>query len=134
MEISHLWNNGEVILDKPEVSEGDEPFIEIQIVTLKSYLSSMAIDRAIERGADLSTLGERVENILRTELNSTKEFIEVTPEHIRVGINCDLIDDEVIANVWELLSRQIDLSPGTKIELGQLVHVYEKNQLAERTS
>lgn len=134
MEISHLWNNGEVILDKPEVSEGEEPFIEIQILTLKAYLSALAIDRAIERGATLTNLNEHVDSILSTELNSAKEFIEVSPDHIRVGINCDSIDDKVIADVWELLSRQKDLSPGTKIELGQLVQVYEhKTSRVERT-
>lgn len=134
MEISHLWNNGEVVLNKSEISTDDEPLIEIQIVTLKAHLSSIAIDRAIERGATLTNLSEKVDVILRTELSSAKEFIEVTPEHIRVGINCNLIDDAVITNVWELLGRQTDLSPGTKIELGQLVQVYEnKNQRVERT-
>lgn len=134
MEINHLWNNGEVILHTPEVLEGEEPFIEIQIVTLKAHLSSIAIDRAIERGATLTNLNEKVDGILSTELNSAKEFIEVTPGHIRVGINCNLIDEDVIAHVWELLSQQEDLSPDTKIELGQLVQVYEnKIQHIERT-
>lgn len=135
MEISHLWNNGELILDKPEVQSDEEPFVDIKIVTLKAHLSSLAIDRALERGATLKTINERVDAILNTELHSAKEFIEVTSNEIRVGINCDLIDQDVIANVWELLSRQKDLSPGTKIELGQLVQVYEnKIQHAERST
>jgi hypothetical protein len=134
MEVNHLWNNGELILDKPEVPSGEEPFVEIQIVTLKAHLSSIAIDRAIERGATLTNLSDKVDVILSTELSSAKEFIDVTPERIRVGINRDLIDEDAIADVWELLSRQNDLSPGTKIELGQLVQVYEnKNKRLERT-
>lgn len=133
MDVSHLWNNGELVLDKPEVSQGEEPFVEIQIVTLKAHLSSIAIDRAIERGATLTNLSDRVDVILRTELSSAKEFIDVTPNRIRVGINRDVIDNDAIADVWELLSRQYDLSPGTKIELGQLVQVYEnKTKRAER--
>lgn len=120
-EISNLWNNGELTL---EVS--DEPSVEIRIVTLKAHLSSLAVDRALDRGASLTNIADKVREILSTELDSAKEFIEVTPECIRVGINCDLIDDDVIANVWELLGQQDDLSPGTKIELGQLVQVYEK--------
>lgn len=135
MEISHLWNNGELILDKPEVSNDEEPFVDIKIVTLKAHLSSMAIDRALEGGATLKNINEKVDVILSTELSSAKEFIEVTPNEIRIGINCDLIDQDVITDVWELLSRQEDLSPGTRIELGQLVQVYEnKIQHAERST
>ncbi|MDE1830561.1 MAG: hypothetical protein KGI25_09580 [Thaumarchaeota archaeon] len=135
MEVAHLWNNGELTLESPETKEGEEPFVEIQIVTLKAHLSSLAVDRALERGATLANLSNKVDSILGTELNSAKEFIDVTLERIRVGINCDVIDNDVIANVWEILSRQHDLSPGTKIELGQLVQVYEnKNSHLERTS
>lgn len=133
METNHLWNNGELILDKPEVAQDEEPFVEIQIVTLKAHLSSVAIDRAIERGATLTNLSDKVDVILSTELSSAKEFIDVTPDRIRVGINRSVIDNDAIADVWEMLSRQTDLSPGTKIELGQLVQVYEnKIQRAER--
>lgn len=131
MEISNLWNNGELRLEKPEVPQEDEPFVEIQIITLKAYLESQAIDRALERGAVLANLAEKVERILVTELDTAKEFIEVTPNHIRVGINCELIDDIVISKVWDLLSRYDDLSPGTTIELGQLVQVYEKNKVRD---
>lgn len=134
MEVAHLWNNGELVLEKPQVTEGEEPFVEIQIVTLKAHLSSIAIDRAIERSATLTNLSDRVDVILSTELNSAKEFIDVTTDRIRVGINRDVIDNDAIIDVWELLSRQTDLSPGTKIELGQLVQVYEnKTQRVQRT-
>ena len=133
MDYNHLWNNGELILDRPKTPVDDEPFVDIKIITLKAHLESLAVDKALEHGADLSDISEKVSTILINELNSAKEFIEVTPHYIRVGINCDMIDDKVIADVWELLSRQEDLSPGTKIELGQLVQVYEnKVQHAER--
>jgi hypothetical protein len=128
-----LWNEG-VILETPHVNEGDEPFIEIQIITLKAYLQSQAIDLALERGASLATLDESVSKILTSELNTAKEFIEVTPDYIRVGINCDLIDDKVITDVWDLLSCYNNLVPGTKLELGQSVHVYEnKTSFDKRT-
>lgn len=128
MEYQHLWNNGEVILDSPEDIE--EPFIEIRITTLKAYLQSEAVDLALERGAELSNISEKVEKILSTEMTTSTEFIRVTPEFIQVGVNVDLIDDRVISNVWDLLSRYDDLRPGTTIKLGPLVHVYEKQKLS----
>ena len=128
MEYQHLWNNGEVFLDTPEDIE--EPFVEIRITTLKAYLQSEAIDLALERGAELSNIGEKVEQILATELTASREFIHVTPEFIQVGVNVDLIDDSVISNVWDLLSRYDDLTPGTTIELGPLVPVYEKQNVS----
>ncbi len=135
MEVNHLWNNGELILDKPSVPADEEPFVDIKIVTLKAHLESLAVDKALERGADLSNISDKVSAILKDELTTAKEFIEVRPNEICVGINCDVIDENVIADVWELLSRQPDLSPGTKIELGQLVQVYDnKIQRAQRAN
>lgn len=124
MDYQHLWNNGEVILDSPVDKE--EPFVEIRIITLKAYLESKAIDLALEEGADLSNIDQRVRELLCTKMTNSREFIYVTADYIQVGVDVDLIDDVVISNVWELLSSYEDLTPGTTIKLGPLVHVYEK--------
>ncbi len=124
-----LWNEG-VVLDTPDVDEGDEPFIEIRIITLKAHKESQAIDLAMERGATLTNIDETVNKILCNEMISDmSEFIQVTKDFITVGVDVDLIDDTVISKVWDLLSRYDDLSPGTKIEL---VNVYDKTERSKR--
>lgn len=129
-----LWNEG-VVLDSPSVDEGDEPFIEIRIVTLKAHLRSLAIDMAIDRGIEFNVLDESVSKILHTELTSVREFIEITEDYICVGVNCELIDDKVISDVWDLLSYYDELIPGTRFELGPMVHVYEnKASSVKRTN
>lgn len=66
-----------------------------------------------------------------TDLSDAKEFVEVTDNYIRVGISCNLIDDNAISQALEMVGRLDSFEPGTMVQIGQLVHVYE-NKISRR--
>jgi hypothetical protein len=129
MESQHLWNEGSV----PEAYlQTEEETVQVHIVTLKAYLSELATIKAFDEGIDdFNKLATRVDELLTTELSDAKEFVEVTENFIRVGINCDLIDDNTISQALELVGRLDSFKPGTMVQMGQLVHVYE-NKISRR--
>ena len=130
LETQHLWNEGSV----PEAYlQTEEETVQVHIVTLKAYLSEVATIRAFEEGIeDFDRLATRVDELLTTELYATKEFVEVTDNFIRVGVNCELIDDNAISQALEMVGRLDSFKPGTMIEMGQLVHVYENKILRRK--
>lgn len=118
-----LWNEDST----PDAYlQSEEETIQLHVITLKAYLSELATIRAFDEGiTNFKKLATRVDELLMTELNDAKEFVEVTPNYIRVGINCDLIDDSVISQALKMVGRLDSFKPGTMIQMGQLVHIYE---------
>ena len=133
LEYQHLWNDGSI----PDAYlQTEEQTVQVHVVTLKAYLSELAVERAFYEGIeDLHRLATRVDELLTTELSDAKEFVEVTPDFIRVGINCDLIDDNVITKALQMVANLDSFKPGTTIQTGQLVHIYEnKISCSKRTN
>ncbi len=112
-----------------------EEMVQIQVVTLRAYLSELAMERAFDEGiTEWFKLEARMNQLLMTELCTSKEFVKVTPDYIRVGVNCDWIDDEIISHALRLVSRLDNLSSGTMVEFGEMVTVYENEvQRNQRT-
>lgn len=124
-EYQSLWNNG-------ILPESEEQPVQLHIVTLRAYLSELATIRAFDEGIDeFEKLTTRVDELLTTELSDTREFVEVTHDFIRVGINCDKIDEDAVTQALEMVSRLTSLEPGIIVQLGQLVQVYE-NKISRR--
>lgn len=95
-------------------------------MTLRAYLAEIATLRAFDEGIDdLVKLTMRVDELLTTELSSTKEFVEVTDNFIRVGINCNLIDNRAVSQAFEMVSQLDSYNQGIIFQMGQLVQVYE---------
>jgi hypothetical protein len=129
----HLWNEGSV---PKQYQQDEEETVQIHIITLRAYLSELATVRALDEGIDdFGKLTARVDELLMTELNDAKEFVEVNDNFIRVGINCRLIDDNAVLQAFEMVGKLNSLKPGTMIEIGQLVHIYEsKIERIKRTN
>jgi hypothetical protein len=129
LETRYLWDEGSV----PEAYlQSEEETVQVHVITLKAYLSELATTRAFDEGInDFEKLATRVDELLTTELSCAKEFVEVTHDFIRVGINCDLIDDTAISQALEMVGQLDSFNPGTMIQMGQLVHIYE-NKISHR--
>lgn len=119
----HLWNEGTI----PDAYlQSEEATVQVHIVTLRAYLSELATDIALDEGIDdFDVFTARVDELLTTKLSDAKEFVEVTYDFIRVGINCNLIDDKAITQALRMVASLDSLEPGTMIQMGQLVHIYE---------
>lgn len=128
-EYQHLWNEGSI----PEAYlQNDNETVTIHVVTLRAYLAELASTKAFDEGIDdFEKLATRVDELLTTELSDAKEFVEVTDNYIRVGINCNLIDDTAISQALEMVGQLESFKPGTTIQIGQLVHIYE-NKISRR--
>lgn len=61
-------------------------------------------------------------------LSQGREFVEVKNDYIYVGIDCETIDNEAISQAFEMIGKLPNYHPGTLIELGQLVHINERQQ------
>lgn len=102
--------------------------IQLHIVTLKTYLAELALERALdEQIDDIGKICDRAKHLLQTELHTTKEFVKVTQHYIQVGINCDLVDNDIIMLAFEMVAKLPSFEPGTTIEFGESVQVYENN-------
>ena len=118
-----MWNQG--ILPEATITENDKT-LQVHVITLKAYLAELALERALnEQIDDLMQVTNRIQQLLDTELTNAREFVEVTPDYVRVGINCDLIDDDAIMQAFRMMTKLPSFLPGTTIELGQLIQVYE---------
>lgn len=114
-------------------AQTEEETVQIHVITLRAYLSELASCRAFDEGInDFKKLTKRVDELLTTELSDAKEFVEVTENFIRVGINCNLIDDNAISQALEMVSQLDSFKPGTMVQIGQLVHVYENKILRRK--
>ncbi len=104
----------------------EEKTVTVHVITLRAYLSELATIKAFDEGIDdFEKLATRVDELLTTELSDAKEFVEVNDDYIRVGINCNLIDDTAISQALEMVGQLDSFKPGTTIQIGQLVHIYE---------
>jgi hypothetical protein len=121
-EYNRLSNKGECAPEQPK-------YLEVRIITLKAFLTERAVELAFDRGSSLTDLEGNVKSIIRRELINVKEFVEVHYDHIRVCINCDVIDDSVILKAFDIVAN-IDLSHGTRIEFEQSVQ-HDTIQYAE---
>lgn len=121
-EYLHLWNNGDLPVD---FQEDTDDCIQIHIVTLRAYLAETATDQALREGVELNQLAGRVNDLLKTVLSDAYEFVHVTSDYICVGIHCDLIDDKAISQALDMVSKLTSFEPGTILQTGQLIQVYE---------
>lgn len=87
--------------------ENDDDAITIHVVTLKTLLADFGLSHA-------------------------KEFVEVKHDYIYVGVNREMINDEAISHALELVSELNTLIPGTMVEFGRLVHVYENKTFGNK--
>lgn len=123
----YLWNVGSTQYQADEEEE-----VQINVITLRAYLSECAMAQALDEGMEkLEELTARMDELLMTELSDAKEFVEVNDNFIRVGINCNLIDDNAISQALEMVGQLDSLKPGTMVQMGQLVQVYE-NKISRR--
>jgi hypothetical protein len=107
-EYQHLWSDGKLPEKFLDVKEDE---LILHVITLQAYLQE-----------------------IDDKQNRAKEFVEITPNFVRVGIHCDLIDDETILKAIRMVSKLESFEIGTKVEFGELVNIYEnKIQRKQRT-
>jgi hypothetical protein len=120
-----LWNWG---IAPETIEDTGEKAIQINVITLKAYLAEVALGQALdEQIDDIKKVCDRASELLSTELTSAKQFVHVTNDYIQVGINCDLIDNEAIMLALKMVAQLPSLEPGTTIQIGEMVQVYENN-------
>jgi hypothetical protein len=109
-------------------SDINEPFTEVRILTLRAYVEEVAYERASNEGTTLEDIDERASKIICSELTSMREFVEITPSEIRIGINSAFIDDKAISKALTMLAKVEVFTPGTRVEFEQPVQIYDNTK------
>ena len=118
-----LWSRGTT----PKIEQQDNT-IQINIITLKCYLAERALEYALdEQITDIKKICDRANALLLTEFSSAKQFVRVCNGYIQVGIDCNLIDNDVIMLALNMVAELPSFEVGTTIEIGNMVQVYENN-------
>lgn len=102
------------LLAEAEQSE----FADLEIITTEQYRYEQAIDLAFERGSTVDTIMEDAGTLF--QLIPECEFIEVFASKVRVVINADRIDDDVIQQSLRILTHVQKFVPGERITFNDL--------------
>ncbi|TFG96113.1 hypothetical protein E4H12_11820 [Candidatus Thorarchaeota archaeon] len=92
-----------------------EPFQDVNIVTLKSYFTDKAYDRAItELGmVDNDSLRRRACEIIDGGQVLVSEHVKVSSEGIRVVVDCAEVNDDVLWTALDLLAQALETLEGS---------------------
>lgn len=115
-----------------QASADNEPFVDVEFVTLKQHCLDIVMVDAVEHCTDQNIHGDQ-DKMLQSylfehhrEVFTLREFVSchyhnhTQKLHVRVGINVDKIDDISEDYGLSLVEKVDDFSPGAFYEFGKL--------------
>jgi len=112
---------------KPEVSLTDlyflaeaeqSEFADLEIITTEQYRYDQAVELAFSRGSTIDSIMEDAGTLFQTIPHC--EFVEVFPSKIRVVINADRVDDDVIQQAITMLTHIEEFVEGKRMTFDEL--------------
>jgi len=123
-ELQKRANQKNLLSRALELSSGPEDMMLVQIMTLKQWLKEEAYSEAWNSAEyphkSVKLIAER---LLKTTYGKGKEFIKVTEDLLQVVVNADEINDNAVDKAIILLSEMEQITPGTRIEIGETINV-----------
>lgn len=100
-------------------SEEDEKFEDVRIFTLKQYMREKAYDEAWAQTDDVNMIEELANKFFEDHYNKKKEFVEIKHDHVVIGLDADVIDDNAVNKAILYLASIDDFTPGEVYEFGE---------------
>jgi hypothetical protein len=104
-----------------------QDFTDLEVITTEQYRYEQAIELAFSRGSTVDSIMEDAGTLFQTIPHC--EFIEVFASKVRVVINADRIDDDVIQQSIRILTHVEEFVPGKRITFDELEY-----QLAHKST
>jgi len=106
-------------------SADNDEWTNIEVVTLKQVARDKASKAAWEDPTvtTIEEIDQKVEELLRVQFNVAQEFVEIKKDKIIIGIDCDLVDDQVTDTAIMMLIELESFEPGTTHFFGEQVYL-----------
>lgn len=83
------------------------PDIFTNIITLKEHVREMAYDIGFNKGIYTEDLDKFVDEYINHHPGKIQEFVEISENYIKIGVDYDQITDEAVAHAMWLLSNTL---------------------------
>ena len=99
---------------------------DIEVVTLKQHLRDKATNAAWDDASvNLLTVEQVIRDKLQHEYSYSKEFVDITPNKIKIGVDADSVTDNVVDRALALLIQVDDITQESMTEFGEMRRIYE---------
>lgn len=104
---------------------GNEDWTDIEIVTLKQHAKDQAMKSAWKHPKVKTTIDadNKIQQLLQDQFRTSREFVEVQKEKILIGVNCEVVDDNVTDRALMMLIEMDDFTPGNTRLFGDQVQL-----------
>jgi hypothetical protein len=98
---------------------------DLEVITLRQHLRDQAINAVWEPGFELvGSIDESIEHLLNGSFTEAKEFVEITQNRIKVGIDAAEVTDDIVDRALVLLLQVDDITKEQIVEFGETRRVY----------
>jgi hypothetical protein len=104
-------------------SDKNEVWTNMEVITLFQHAKDQAQDIVWDTITphSISTLNQQIHDLIKTRFNIQQEFVEIQQDKILVGINCGVVDDDVIDKAYYYACNLISFNVGTKQFFGKKI-------------